>query len=143
VLVDEAGVTFVEIDAVAHQLRSDDVDLLADHVLGTGQQVGGGDLLLDPVARPVQLPLAHPGEVDDGLAQGLRRDGAGVDADPTEHAAAFDDGDRLAELGRGDGGLLSARAGPDDDEVVLLRGTHGSSPTRRGSQEDAVDVNNA
>ena len=74
-----------QLDAVAHQLGAHDLDLLADHVLGAGQQVGRGDLLLDPVAGAVQLALAHPGQVDDRLAQRLRRDGAGVDAHAAEH----------------------------------------------------------
>ena len=138
VRVDEAAVALDEVDAVAHELRPDDVLLLADHVAGAREQVGGGDLLLDAVARAVQLALAHAGEVDDGLAQRLRRDGPGVHADPAEHAAAFDDRHRLAELCRRDRGLLAARTRADDDEVVLQHGTHGkrSTPVTRISHAD-------
>jgi hypothetical protein len=93
------------------------VDLAAD-VLGARQQVGDGDLFLDPVAGAVQLALAHAGQVEHRLAQRLGRDGAGVDADAAEHVAALDDRDRLAELGRRDRGLLAAGTGTDDDEVV-------------------------
>ena len=120
VLVDEAAVPDVELDAVAHQLAADHVDFLADDVLGAGQQVGGGDLLLDAVAGAVELTLAHAGEVDDRLAQRLGRDGPGVDADAAEHPAPLDDRHRLAELGRRDGGLLTAGTRTDDDEVVFL-----------------------
>ena len=109
VRVDEPAVALDQIDAVAHQLRSDHVLLLADDVRGAGQQVGGGDLLLDAVAGAVQLALAHAGEVDDGLTQRLGRDGPGVHADAAEHPSALDDRDRLAELCRGDRGLLPAR----------------------------------
>ena len=126
VLVDESGVADVQLDAVAHQLRAHHVDLLADDVLGARQQVSRGDLLLDAVAGAVELPLAHAGEVDDRLAQRLRRNRSGVDADPTEHASAFDHRDRLAELRGSDGGLLPTWPRPDDDEVVLLHRTHGT-----------------
>ena len=124
VCVGEAGVSDVELDAVAHQLGADDVDLLADDVLSAGQEVGGGDLLLDAIARAVQLALAHPRQIDDRLAERLRRDGSGVHAYATEHQAAFDDGDRLAEFRSRDRGLLTAGTGPDDDEVVFLHGSH-------------------
>ncbi len=138
VRVDEAAVTLDEVDAVAHELRPDDVLLLADHMAGAREQIGGGDLLLDAVARAVQLALAHAGEVDDGLAQRLRRDGPGVHADTAEHAAAFDDRHRLAELCRRDRGLLATRTRTDDDEVVLQHGTHGkrSTPVARISHAD-------
>jgi hypothetical protein len=71
VLVDESGVADVQLDAVAHQLRAHQVDLLADDVLGARQQVGRGDLLLDAVAGAVELALAHAGEVKHRLAQRL------------------------------------------------------------------------
>ena len=119
--------TRLRISWIAH-----DVALLADDVAGARQQVGGGDLLLDAVAGAVQLALAHAGEVDDRLAQRLRRNGAGVDADSAEHPAALDDRDRLAELRRRDGGLLAARTRTDDDEVVLQHGTHGKRSTPVG-----------
>ena len=118
-LVDEGCVTGVELDAVAHQLAAYHLDLFADHMLGPGQQVGGGDPLLDPVARAVHLALVHSGQVEDGLAQRLGRDGAGIHAHPAEHATAFDHGNRLAKLRCGDRGLLPARTRTDDDEVVF------------------------
>jgi len=108
-----------EVDAVAHQLRADDVLLLADDVAGARQQVAGGDLLLDAVAGPVQFALAHPGQVDDGLAQRLGRDGSGVHANTAEHPTALYNRHRLAELCRCDRGFLTARTRTDDDEVVL------------------------
>ena len=90
--VDEAAGAGEQGDVVAGQLAADDVDLPADHVLGAGGQVGDGDVVLDPVALAVQLALAEAGEVEHRLAQGLGRDGAGVDADPADHVAALDDG---------------------------------------------------
>ncbi len=126
VRVDEAPVALNEVDAIAHELRPHDVLLLADHMRGAGEQVGGGDLLLHAVTRAVELPLVYAGEVDDGLPQRLRRDGSGVHANSAEHPATFDDRHRLAELCRGYRGLLAARTRTDDDEVVLEHGTHGN-----------------
>ena len=125
VRVQKPAVTLDQVDAVADQLGAHDVDFLADDVRGAGQQVRRGDLVLDAVARAVQFTLVHPRQVDDGLAQGLRRDGAGVDADAAQHPPAFDHGHRLAELGGGDGGLLAARSRTDHDEVVLQHRSHG------------------
>ena len=67
-----------------------DLGLATDDVLQPGEQIGDRDLLLDPVARPVQVALLHPGQVEDGLAQGLGGDRAGVDADAADHALAVD-----------------------------------------------------
>jgi hypothetical protein len=122
VLVDEAAVAGVELDAVADQLRADDVLLLADHVLGAGQQVGGGDVFLDSVTRTVELALRDAGQVDHRFAQCLRWDRAGVHAHAAEHSAVFDDRHRFAEFGCGDSGLLPAGTRADDDEVVLPHG---------------------
>ena len=130
VRVDELRGADDQRDVVAGELVADDVDLPADHVLGAGGQVGDRDVVLDPVGLAVQLALVEAGQVEHGLAQGLRRDGAGVDADPADHVPALDDGRPVAELGGGDGGLLAGGPGPDDDHVV---GVHvGSLPGRRG-----------
>ena len=119
VVVDEPAGAGEQGDVVAGQLVADDVDLAADHVLGAGGQVGDGDVLLDPVTLPVQLALGEAGEIEHRLAQRLGGDGAGVDADPADHVAAVDDGHPAAELGRGDGGLLAAGTGSDDEHVEV------------------------
>ena len=120
VLVLEAGGAAEDVDVVAQQLVADHLDLPADHVRGAGQQVGDGDLGLDPVAGAVHVALGEPGQVEHGLAQRLGRDGAGVDADPAHHVAPLGHAHPLAQLGRGDGGLLPARAGADHQQVVVV-----------------------
>lgn len=110
VRVDEPAMAHDQIDAVTHQLVAHHVDFLADHVLGPRQQVGRGDPVLHAVACAVQLALVHAGEVEHSLTQRFGWDRACVDADAAEHSAAFDDGHGLAQLRRGDGGFLSARA---------------------------------
>ena len=91
VRVDEAGHAGDQLDVVAQQLRADHLGLATDHVLQPGQQVGDRDVFLDPVARAVQVAQLHAGQVEHGLAQSLRRDRAGVDADTADHGLAVDD----------------------------------------------------
>src|SRR5690606_13718090 len=135
VLVLEAGGAGDDLDVVAQQLVADHLDLAPDHVLGARQQVGDRDVALDPVARAVQVALGEPGEVEDRLPQRLGRDRAGVDADAAHHAPAFRHADALAQLRGRDRGLLPARAGSDDEQVVVVHATPPQAPT---PQEDSV-----
>jgi hypothetical protein len=122
VLVDKPAVTGVQLDAVADQLRADNVLLLVNDVPGAGQKVSGRDVFLDAVTRPVQLALSHASQVDHRLAQCLRWDRPGVGTHTAKHLAMFDHRHRFTELGCGDRRLLSAGARTDDDEVVLAYG---------------------
>jgi hypothetical protein len=98
-------------------------DLATDHVLGARGQVGDRDVVLEPVRRAVHLALVQPGEVEDRLAERLRRDRAGVDADTAHHVPLLDDGRALAEFGASDRRLLSTRTGTDDEQVVVVHRT--------------------
>src|SRR5262245_38492777 len=95
------------------------VNLVADHVVGSEQQVAHSDILFDSVRRTVQPALAVAREVQGGLAQGLAEDGAGVDANATRDGFALDDRHTLAELGTLDGRALSGRPGADHHQIVL------------------------
>ena len=79
----------------------------------------GGDLLLDAVAGAVQFALVHPRQIQDRLAQCLRRDGAGVDADTAQHLTVLHDRHLLAEFGGRHRGFLTARSRTDDDQVIF------------------------
>ena len=118
--VQEFGRALVVVDVIAVQLGADDLGLARDDVTGARGQIGHRDFFFDLVAGAVQLPLVHSGEVEHRFAQGLRRDRAGVDADATGHALAVDDGDALAELGRGNGGALTAGTAADDEQVEVV-----------------------
>ena len=107
-------------DPVAGQLAAHHVHLAADHVGGPGGQVGDGDLVLDPVALPVHLPLVQAGQVENRLAQGLGRDRARVQAHAADHVLALDDPHSPLELRRGDGSLLAARARADHQHVEVV-----------------------
>ena len=120
VRVDEGTGTGQDRDPVARQLAAHHVHLTAHHVLGAGSQVGDGDLVLDPVSLPVHLPLVEAGQVEDGLAQGLGRDRAGVQAHAADHVLALHDRDPPFELGGGDGRLLPARTRADHQDVVVV-----------------------
>ena len=120
VLVDEPGGAAEQVDPVALQLRADHLLLAADDEVGAREQVLDGDVLLDPVALAVEPAHRVAGEVEDGLAQGLRRDRAGLRADAADHAAPFDDRDPPAELGGRDRRLLPARTRADDQQVVVV-----------------------
>ncbi|VAZ59921.1 hypothetical protein LAUMK7_02354 [Mycobacterium kansasii] len=124
VRIDEPAVPHQQVDPVAHQLIAYHVDFLADHMLGPGQQIGRGDPVLDTVARPVEFALIHAGEVEHRLAQRLRWDGAGVDADAAQHSATLDDRNGFAQLGRGNGRLLAARPRAENHHVVLAHRPH-------------------
>ena len=54
-----------------------------------------------------------------GVEQRLRRDAADVEAGAAEGGALLDDGDLQPELRGADGADIAARAGADDDEIVL------------------------
>jgi hypothetical protein len=122
-------------DPVAGQLAADHVVLAGDHVPGPVGQVADGDLVLDPVALPVHLPLVEAGQVQDRLAHGLGRDGAGVDADPAEHVRPLDNRHPAFQLGRGDGRFLAAGAGPDDEKIEVV---HASSVRALSRDEKAA-----
>ena len=134
VRVDEARAPVEDLDVVPHQLVADDVDLAVDHLLGALAEILDRDLLLHAVALAVGRPLADAGEVDDRLAQRLRRNRSPVDRDATE-LAPLDEGDAPAELRRLNRGLLPGRTGSDDEKFVVV--AHGwlQNRMRRGPAE--------
>ena len=72
------------------------------------------------VAPAVDLALVEAGQVDDRLANRLRRDRARVDGDPAERARPLDERDSAAQLGRLDRRLLTRRPGADHEDVVVV-----------------------
>nr|BFF21964.1 hypothetical protein GCM10025730_54850 [Promicromonospora thailandica] len=133
----EPGAAHHGLDVVAGELVADHLDLAPDHVLQAGQQVLDGDVLLEPVAGPVHVAHLQTGQVQHGLAQGLGRDGAGVQADTADLVASFDHRDPAAELGGRDRGLLPAGAGADHDEVEVVPGcVHGPSVAPRRPRDE-------
>ena len=107
-------------DPVTGELAAHHVHLPADHVGGACGQGGDGDVVLDPVALPVHLPLVQrrSGRGSPRAASG--RDRARVQAHAADHVLALDDRHPALELGRGDGGLLAAGPRADNQHVVVV-----------------------
>src|SRR6185312_477757 len=85
-------------DAIAAQLVVDDFDLAFDDPLDAVREVAGRDAVADDVILAVERALAKAGEVENGFAEGLAGDRAGVNAHTTGHLSPIDDGDALPEL---------------------------------------------
>ena len=97
-------------------LALDDARDVADQLRHAGAPaVAVGVLAVEPGAR-VDAP--------DRFAEGLRGDGARVDAHAADGPLALDDGDAFAQLGGLDGGALSGGTAADADEIEL-RVAHG------------------
>ena len=118
VIVDEPGVAFVNRHPVATQLRLDDLDLARHHRVGTKHQVLHRDVVFQGVAAAVERSLPQAAEVQDGLAQRLAGNGAGVDANSADAALALDHGHFLAQLRGADRGFLSGGTATDYHQVV-------------------------
>ena len=106
--------------AVAHELVLQHLDLVVERLVQPLDQVADRDVLLDPVAAPVEAALAPARQVEHRLAQRLRRDRAGMHRDAAEPPALVDHQHGLAELGRLDGGAPAGRPAADDDHVVVI-----------------------
>src|SRR4029453_9662561 len=81
-------------------------------------EVLDGDGLLHAIGVAVEATLLEAREVEDGLAQRLRGDGARVDADAAHTAQALDDGHASSELGSLDGGVVPGRSRANHDDLV-------------------------
>ena len=108
----EARVALEERHMVAQELVADDAALALDDLARPQREILDPDLLLEPVVLAVDAPLAEAGQVQDGLADGLRGDRAGVDGDPAEMAPPLDERDPLAQLRGLNGRSLPGRARP-------------------------------
>ena len=115
VLVDERRAAAEELDIVAHELPRDDIELALDDLVHAVDEIGHrGPRSLDGGAV---LQRRHAGEREHGLAEGLARDGARVQAHAAHHALALDDGDTLADLRRLNGGPLARWPAADHEKV--------------------------
>ena len=116
----EAGGAPDQVDAVAVELVADDGEFVVDDLLGDVDEVFDGDVAFGAEVFAEEAAFVGAGEVEDGFAEGLGGDGAGVDAGAAEDGIFFDDADGFAELGGLDGGLLAGGAGADDHEIVMF-----------------------
>jgi len=130
-----------ELDIVAHQLMTGDIDLVLDHPVGAKQQILHRDVLLHGVGSAVEFARAVAAELECGLAQGLRRDRAEIDTAATKHGLALDDGDFLVELGALDRRPLAGRPGADHQQIVVERVSRHTPPhARRVPIDNAISL---
>jgi hypothetical protein len=108
-----------DLDIVAHQLVTADVDFVLDHSICAKQQVLHRNVLLHSVRGAVEFPRAVAAKFEGRLAQRLGRDRSEIDAAPAEHRPSFDDCDFLVELSALDRGALSGRTGADHQKIVV------------------------
>jgi hypothetical protein len=109
-----------DLDAVAGELMTRDIDLVTDDVGGAEEQIAHRDVLLDAVGRAIDAALTIAGQMKDGLAEGFGGDGSGVDADPANSDFPLDNGDALVKFCRLDCGPLPGGAGADDQKIVVV-----------------------
>ena len=115
-------------DLVAGKLVLKHLDLVVQRDVETGAQIMRGQILLDPVGAAVKPALAPAGKVERGLAQSFGRNGAGVNRDPANPAAAFHHQNLLAELGGLNRCAPPGRAAANNDEVVMFHGKRRPDP---------------
>ncbi len=124
VLVDEARRAVEQLDAIPGELVLHDLVLAGHDLRGSPGEVVHRDVALDAVALPVDFALRQPRQIEDRLAQRLRRNGARVDAYAPDHGGPLHDGGPLPELRGCDGGLLTAWAASDDEQIVVEHARH-------------------
>ena len=134
----------MRLHGVASELVLQHIDLVIERHVQPRHQVLGGDVLLHPIGAAVETALAPAGQVQHGLAQGLRRDGAGVHGHATDAAALLHHQDRAAQFGGLDRGTAASGAAADDNEIKRV---HDSSVDRIGpaclSQSDSFSRSTA
>jgi len=108
-----------QFDAVALELVTDQIQFGVNDLLADVDEIGDGDGSLDAIAFAKKAAPVEAGQVQDGLAQGLGGNGAGVDGRAAEDVAFFDDADRLAEFRSLNGRFLAARSGADHNAIEM------------------------
>ena len=123
--VDKRGAPGQNLHAVARELRNGHVDFGLDDVLDPKGQVRHGDLLFDAVIDAIDSLVGVAGKMHHGLAQGLGRDGAGVDAGASHALALLHHRDLFPGLGALDGSPLAGRSRADHNHVEALHWENG------------------
>ena len=134
--VEEAGLARHGLDPVALEVPVDLVGLARRHVGEPAEELPEASLSVEAKRHPVELPAPEAGEVERRLAEGLRRESAGVDGRAARRPAPLHHGDAPAEVRAERGSLLSGRAGSQDDEVVPLHVGHSHPPVTGQERED-------
>ena len=92
VRIDEPGGAVHLGDVIAEELLADDVRFALDDRLDARDEVVHGDVVAQMVAAAVEGALGETAEIEDRLAKRLAGNGAGVNRNTAQHAAALDHG---------------------------------------------------
>jgi len=117
--IDEARACGHEINTVAQELVAQDVYFVTHDRIDPHQQILEGDFFLDAIRIAVDGVLAIAGEIHDGFAHRLARNGTDIDADAAEQRLALDHEDAFAQLGALDRRMMAGRSGAYDSEVII------------------------
>ena len=107
-----------DVDAVARELGANHVDFCFDDVERAEGEIGHGDGFLHPVVDAINALVLIAGKMQDGFANGLAGNGAGVDGGAADDFEFFNQSGALAEFCGLDGGALACGSGTHDDEIV-------------------------
>ena len=118
VRVDEASVAGKQVDVVAGELPRHHIEFACDHAIDAVHQFPHGRPR--PIGGGAARKHMDMGKGEDGLAKGLARNRARVQADAAHHARAFDDADTLAEFCGLHCGALTGGSAAKDEEVVVV-----------------------
>ena len=109
-------------------------DLVIECDVQVPAQVFRRDVVLVPVRAAVEAALAPAGEIHHRFTQRLRWDCSGVHTNAADAPPALHHQHAFLELGRLHRRAPARGAGPDDDEVKMLR--HGRPCLNRTARQD-------
>ena len=116
--LDEGRLAKDQLHVVAGELVLENIDTVPDDLLTAEGEIINSDVVLDPVAQAVHLPLQVSGEIHCGFPKGLAGDNARVNGATPHHLVLLHHRNLFAQLGGLDGGAVAARAGANYYKVV-------------------------
>ena len=134
--IEETGATEGGEDPVVRALLGQQGVFVGDHALEATPQLVDGNLLHLTRGAAVVDGLNKPGQVEDGTAQGLGRNGSLIQTGASQQTQPVDDDDTLPRLCRLDRTLLPGRSCADDGQIHFHLFCHscslvGGGPTSR------------
>src|SRR5260370_2729953 len=122
VMIEKAGGDRKHVDSVARKLRANHIDFRLDDIESAEREISHSDRLLHAIIDAVNALVLIPGKMQNGFADGLARDRAGIDGGSADHFQLFDERRPLAKFPRLNRGPLPSGPGAHHDEIVLFHG---------------------
>src|SRR3984893_12372869 len=118
--VGETGHACQYFDAIARELRADNVDFGFDDMLRAERKIGHGDLILHAIVHAVDVLVVETGEMQHRFTNCLTGNCAGVDGRAADHLELLNESHVLAEFGGLDRSALACRPRTYNNEIVLF-----------------------